>query len=53
VGATGLLALLPFDGQEFGLLGVGILGFSIFLAAKKINEPLVCPAAVEVDTAVN
>lgn len=52
VGATGLIALLPFDGQEFGLLGVGMLGFSIFLAAKKINEPLVCPADIEHDTAV-
>lgn len=43
VGAAGLIALLPFDGQEFGLLGVGMLGFSIVLVAKKIGEPLVCP----------
>ncbi len=43
VGAGGLLAVLPFDAQEFGLLGVGMLGFSIFLAARKIGEPLVCP----------
>ena len=43
VGAGGLIALLPFGGQEFGLLGVGLLGFSIHLAAKKIREPLVCP----------
>ena len=43
VGAGGLIALLPFDGQEFGLLGVGLLGFSIFFAAKKIREPLACP----------
>jgi hypothetical protein len=52
VGATGLIALLPFDGQEFGLLGVAMLGFSIFLAAKKINEPLVCPATLEDDSSV-
>jgi hypothetical protein len=52
VGATGLITLLPFDGQEFGLLGIALLGFSIFLAAKKINEPLVCPVDVEGDTAV-
>ncbi|HEX9741458.1 MAG TPA: hypothetical protein VGA17_01555 [Nitrospiraceae bacterium] len=43
VGAAGFIALLPFDGQEFGLLGVGMLGFSIVLVAKKIGEPLVCP----------
>jgi hypothetical protein len=43
LGAAGLLALLPFDGQEFGLLGVAMLGFSIYLVAKKIGEPLVCP----------
>ena len=47
VGATGLIALLPFDGQEFGVFGVTILGFSIFLVAKKIREPLVCPVAAE------
>lgn len=43
LGAGGLIALLPFGGQEFGLLGVGILVISIFLGARKIQEPLVCP----------
>ncbi len=43
VGAGGLIALLPFDGREFGLLGVGILVLSIVLGARKIQEPLVCP----------
>lgn len=42
-GAGGLIALLPLDGQEFGLLGVGMLGYSIFLAARKFREPLLCP----------
>lgn len=42
VGAGGLVALLPFDGQEFGLLGVAMLAFSIFVAAKKIRAPIVC-----------
>jgi len=42
IGAGGLIALLPFGGQEFGVLGIGILGFSIFLTAKKIQDPLVC-----------
>jgi len=49
VGATGFFALLPFDGQEFGMFGVGMLVFSIFLVAKKIREPLVCPVAAEND----
>ena len=42
IGAGGIVALLPLGGQEFGVLGVGILGFSIFTAAKRIQEPLVC-----------
>ena len=42
VGAGGLIAILPFGGQEFGIAGVGMLGFSIFLTAKKIQDPLVC-----------
>ena len=50
VGASGLIALLPFGGQEFGLVGVAMLGFSIFLVAKKIREPLVCPVAAKDDS---
>lgn len=42
VGAGGLVALLPLGGQEFGFLGVGLLGFSVFLIAKKIDAPAVC-----------
>ncbi len=41
-GATGLLAFLPFGGEEFGFLGVGLLIYSIYLLTKKINDPLVC-----------
>ena len=41
-GATGLLAFLPFGGVEFGFLGIGLLGYSIYLLLKKINDPLVC-----------
>jgi hypothetical protein len=47
IGAAGLVALLPFQGQEFGALGVGMLSFSIFLVAKKIVDPLVCPIVVD------
>lgn len=49
VGATGLVALLPFEGQEFGLLGVALLGSSIFLVAKKISEPLACAVLIAGD----
>lgn len=41
-GASGLLVVLPFGGEEFGLIGVLLLMYSIYLLAKKINGPLVC-----------
>ena len=40
--ATAVLGFLPFRGQEFGLLGIGILLFAIHITIKKINDPLVC-----------
>lgn len=33
---------LPLGGQEFGLLSIGILGFSVFLTVKKIKGPALC-----------
>lgn len=39
---TTLLGFLPFRGQEFGFLGIGILLYAIQLTIKKINDPLVC-----------
>jgi hypothetical protein len=41
-GAGGVLAWLPFGGEEFGLLGVGLLVYANHLLVKKINAPLVC-----------
>lgn len=41
-GAGGALAWLPFGGEEFGLLGVGLLVYANHLIVKKINAPLVC-----------
>lgn len=41
-GATGVLAYLPFGGEEFGLLGVALLLYANYLILEKINEPLVC-----------
>lgn len=43
VGAGGLLAFLPLGGEEFGLLGVGLLLYSIWLLLKKLDTPSVCP----------
>ncbi len=43
VGASGLVALLPFGGEEFGALGVALLGFSLVITAKRIAEPVACP----------
>ncbi len=41
-GATGVLAYLPFGGEEFGFLGVALLLYANYLILVKINEPLVC-----------
>ncbi|OGG06144.1 hypothetical protein A2872_04195 [Candidatus Gottesmanbacteria bacterium RIFCSPHIGHO2_01_FULL_42_12] len=40
--ATAVLGFLPFRGQEFGFIGIGILLFAINLTVKKINQPYVC-----------
>lgn len=39
---TALIGILPLRGQEFGILGIGILILAIYLTIKKINAPLVC-----------
>lgn len=41
-GASGVVAFLPLGGEELGLLGVGLLAYSIYLIAKKLREPLTC-----------
>lgn len=41
-GVTGLLAFLPFGGEEFGFIGVGLLSYTTYMLLKKINNPLVC-----------
>lgn len=40
--ATGLIGLLPFNGLEFGLLGIILISTSIYLLTKKISQPGVC-----------
>lgn len=41
-GASVLLSYLPFGGEEFGFLGVGLLIYSSYLILNKISKPLVC-----------
>jgi hypothetical protein len=41
-GGGALVALLPFQGYEFGVIGLVLLTYSIYYLTKKINDPLVC-----------
>jgi len=43
-GAAGGLLLLPLRGGEFGILAVFLLVVSMILAARQIQNPLVCKA---------
>lgn len=40
--ATAVLGFLPFRGQEFGFVGIGIFLLAINLTSKKINQPYAC-----------
>lgn len=42
VGAGGVIAFLPLGGEEFGILGVALIGYATYWTAKKIEDPLVC-----------
>jgi len=42
VGAGGILAYLPFNGVEFGFIGMGLLLYSAYAIIRKIQAPLVC-----------
>ena len=42
-------AALPFGGEEFGALGVGMLSLSLILCAKKIGQPMICQLPVETE----
>ncbi len=41
-GASWLLSYLPLAGGEFGILGVILLAVSLYMTAKKIQNPAVC-----------
>lgn len=36
------IGVLPLKGQEFGFLSIGMLGLSLFLTTRKIQNPLTC-----------
>ena len=40
-------AVLPFGGEEFGALGVGMLGLSLVLCARKIGQSATCLVSTE------
>lgn len=39
---TAVLGLLPFRGQEIGIMGIGVLLLAVGLTVKKINQPFAC-----------
>ena len=42
VGAGGLITTLPFGGEEFGMVGIFLLGLSVFLTARQIAGTISC-----------
>ena len=42
VGGTGLIAWLPLHGEEFGIFGVLVLGYSAWYTLGKLASPNVC-----------
>jgi len=41
-GAGSMLFLMPWRGEEFAFVAVGLLSYSVFLLYKKLHAPLVC-----------
>lgn len=46
-GAAGALALLPLQGEEFGILSVALLFVSLLLVSRNIAKPIACPPVNE------
>lgn len=44
VGAGGILYFLPLKGAEFGIIGVLLLLWSLYVIGKRIEDPLTCPS---------
>lgn len=41
-GAGWIITFLPLGGEEFGILGVALLAYSIYTISRKIQKPAVC-----------
>ena len=41
-GGIGLLAILPYQGQEIGVLGVLALGYATYFLTNNITKPIIC-----------
>lgn len=41
-GAGWIITLLPLRGEEFGILGVLLLMYSIYIISRKMQKPIVC-----------
>ncbi len=48
LGLSGMIAFLPFGGEEFGALGALMLGVSAALTARQIGSGNACPIEVDV-----
>ena len=53
LGIGTLVTLLPFGGEEFGALGVGLLSLSLILSAQKIGQPMVCQVTLLTQSTFN
>lgn len=42
LGGAGILALLPFRGGEFGIIGVIALAYALYLLSRRINRSPMC-----------
>lgn len=42
-GGAGLIALMPYGGAEVGIVGLALLGLSMYTLTNAINKPRVCP----------
>jgi hypothetical protein len=42
IGASTLITVLPFGGEEFGVLGIAMLGLSLVLSARMIGQSITC-----------